>query len=108
MQDWVFRLGMIGDVWATTGKGMGNIFAPALAQVFCSNYASYFQIKGILCEFSTVWADWADLGRTETDEQMLKYSTFKGGFFNFSGGKSFCFLKYCIVPTKKLNCIKAK
>ena len=25
-----------------------------------------------LCEFSTVWADWADLGSTETAEQKLQ------------------------------------
>ena len=40
-----------------------------------------------LCEFSTVWADRADLGSTETAEQKLKYATFEGGFFNFSGAK---------------------
>ena len=40
-----------------------------------------------LCEFSTVWADQADLGSTETAEQKLKYATFEGGFFSFSGSK---------------------
>jgi hypothetical protein len=40
-----------------------------------------------LCEFSTVWADRADLGSTKTAEQKLKYTTFEGDFFNFSGAK---------------------
>ena len=40
-----------------------------------------------ICEFSTVWADRADLGSTKTAEQKLKYATFEGGFFNFSGAK---------------------
>ena len=45
-----------------------------------------------LFEFSIVWADRADLGSTETAEQNLKYATFEGVFFNFSGAKkSFIF-----------------
>jgi len=40
-----------------------------------------------LWKFSTVWADRADLGSTKTAEQKLKYATFEGGFFNFSGAK---------------------
>jgi hypothetical protein len=35
-----------------------------------------------LCEFSTVWADRADLGSTKTAKQKLKYATFEGGFFS--------------------------
>ena len=42
-----------------------------------------------LCEFSSVWADRADLGSTETAEQKLNYATFEGGFFSFSGSKFF-------------------
>ena len=38
----------------------------------------------MLCEFSTVWADLAVFGSTETAEQKLKYATFELGFFNFS------------------------
>ena len=34
-----------------------------------------------------VWADRADLGSTKTAEQKLKYATFEGNFFNFSGAK---------------------
>ena len=38
------------------------------------------EIMKKLCEFSTVWADWADLGSTETAKQKLKYATtFEGG-----------------------------
>jgi hypothetical protein len=62
------------------------------------------------CEFSTVLADRADLGITETAEQKLKYTTFQGGFFNFFGPKkSFKFLKkYSRVRTKKLHTIKLR
>ena len=34
-----------------------------------------------LCKFSTVWADLAVFGSTETAEQKLKYATFDRGFF---------------------------
>ena len=47
-----------------------------------------YQVQEILkklCEFSTVWADRADLGSTETAEQKLKYATCEGGFSSFSG-----------------------
>ena len=37
--------------------------------------------------FQRVWADRADLGSTKTAEQKLKYATFEGGFFKFSGAK---------------------
>jgi hypothetical protein len=40
-----------------------------------------------LCEFSTVWADRADLGSTKTAEQKLKYATFEAIFFMFSWAK---------------------
>ena len=39
------------------------------------------------CEFSTVWADRAVLGSTETAEQKLKYATFEGVFSAFQGQK---------------------
>ena len=41
-----------------------------------------------LCEFSTVWADQADLGSTKTAEQKLKYATFEVIFFMFSWEKN--------------------
>jgi hypothetical protein len=34
--------------------------------------------------FSTVWADWADLGNTKTAKQKLKYATFEASYFMFS------------------------
>ena len=36
---------------------------------------------------STVLKDRADLDSTKTAEQNLKYATYEGGFFNFSGAK---------------------
>jgi hypothetical protein len=51
-------------------------------------YQVYETLKK-LCEFSTVWANRADLGSTKTAKQKLKYATFEGGFFNFSGAKKF-------------------
>ena len=42
-----------------------------------------------LCGFSTVWADRADLGRTKTAEQKLKYATFEASFFMFSWAKNY-------------------
>ena len=48
-----------------------------------------------ICEFSTVWADRADLGSTETAEQKLKYATFEGVFSAFQGQFFFSvFFKY--------------
>ena len=44
-----------------------------------------------LCELSTVWADQADLGSTETAEQKLEYATFEGVFSAFRGKKTFFF-----------------
>ena len=43
-----------------------------------------------------MWADRADMGTTKTAKQKLKYATFEGVFFNFSGAeKSFnVFKKY--------------
>ena len=61
-----------------------------------------------LCEFSTVWADRADLGSTETAEQKLNYATFEGVFFNFSGAKKYFFFKYPSVRTEKLNKFKVR
>ena len=57
-----------------------------MCQLFPFNVATLSK-KSFICEFSTVWADRADLGSTETAEQKLKYATFEGGFFNFSGAK---------------------
>ena len=41
----------------------------------------------MLCGFSTVWADRADLGSTKTAEQKLKYATFEASFLCFHGQK---------------------
>ena len=38
--------------------------------------------------FSTVWADWADLGNSKTAEQNLKYATFEFSFYMFSWAKN--------------------
>ena len=55
-----------------------------------------------ICDFSTVWADRADFGSTKTAEQKLKYATFDGGFFNFSGAKkSFDFLSDILLSALK-------
>jgi hypothetical protein len=63
-----------------------------------------------LCEFLIFWADLANLGMTKTAEQKLKYATFEGVFFNFSGAKKVLnyFKRYCSVCTKKLHSIKVK
>ena len=63
-----------------------------------------------LCEFSTVWADWADLGSAKTAKLKLKYANFEGGFFNFSGAnKKFnLFKKYPSVHTEKLHKLKVR
>ena len=47
----------------------------------------------LLCEFSTVWADQADLGSTETAKQKLKYATFEDSFFTFCRSKKVLFFK---------------
>ena len=57
-----------------------------MCQLFPFNVATLSK-KSFICEFSTVWADRADLGSTETAEQKLKYVTFEDGFFSFSGSK---------------------
>ena len=52
--------------------------------------------------FQRVWADRADLGSTKTAEQKLKYATFEGGFFNFSGAKKvLIFLKIFLASALK-------
>ena len=58
-----------------------------------------------LCGFSTVWADWADLGRTKTAEQKLKYATFEASFFLCFHGQNII-LKYPTVRTEKLHDMK--
>ena len=57
-----------------------------------------------LCELSTVSADRADLGSTETAEQKLKYATFEGGFSAFQGKKMFyiIFLKNILASALKI------
>ena len=58
-----------------------------------------------LCEFSTVWADRADLGSTKTAKQKLKYATFEGGFFNFLGAKKvLIFFNIHLKIVKGLSC----
>ena len=54
-----------------------------------------------LCNFSNVWTDRGDIGSTETAEQKLKYATFEGGFFNFSGAKKVLFFKDILASALK-------
>ena len=51
-----------------------------------------------------MWTDRADMGTTKTAKQKLKYATFEGVFFNFSGAeKSFnVFKKY----SKIVHCMQ--
>ena len=83
--------GQLKMIQNTGGRTQGGVSAMKAAA------KDLYQVQETLkklCEFSTVWEDWADLGSTKSAEQKLKYATFEGGFFNFSGAKkALIFLK---------------
>ncbi len=53
-------------------------------------YQVYETLKK-LCEFSTVWADWADLGSTKTAKQSLSIQLLKPVSLCFHGQKMILF-----------------